>query len=257
MNQKITIQRFAAAIAEKADVSPELALEYTRELFGVITRELHKGEPVSIKEIGTFELSHIPGKPIVYTPAQKVAEEVNAPFLMFESEELADEVTDEMLNEIVVPSSEGVDDESATNVVTEIEVSEERAEVPAIEIQEESIEEVAEKADGITENQSASNVENVVSIELQKSETIVTNEDEIIEAEPSDNSDMQQEEQEVPPTYIPPIPTADYLPEDEEEFVATTPESKSSKLLFGIIVGLVIGLAVAALALVAYTAFVD
>lgn len=257
MNQKITIQRFAAAIAEKADVSPELALEYTRELFGIITRELHKGEPVSIKEIGTFELSHIPGKPIVYTPAQKVAEEVNAPFLMFESEELADEVTDEMLNEIVMSSSEVLDDESVTDVVAKIEASEERAEVPAIEIQEESIEEETEKADDITKNQLASNVENIVSIEPKESEITVTNDGEIIEAEPSDNSAMQQEEQEVPPTYIPPIPTANYLPEDEEEFVADTPESKSSKLLFGIIVGLVIGLAVAALALVAYTAFVD
>lgn len=257
MNQKITIQRFAAAIAAKADVTPELAIAYTRELFGIITRELHKGEPVSIKEIGTFELSHIPGKPIVYTPAQKVAEEVNAPFLMFESEELADEVTDEMLNEIVMSSSEVSDDESVTDVDAKIEASEECAEVPVIEIQEESIEEETEKADDITENQLASNVENVVSIEPKESEIVVTKEGETIEAEPSDNSAMQQEEQEVPPTYIPPIPTADYLPEDEEEFVVATPESKSSKLLFGIIVGLVIGLAVAALALVAYTAFVD
>lgn len=255
MNQKITIQRFAAAIAEKADVAPELALEYTRELFGIITRELHKGEPVSIKEIGTFELSHIPGKPIVYTPAQKVADEVNAPFVMFESEDLADEVTDEMLNEIVVPS-ETIDDEAVTVVATEIEVSEEKSEVSPIEIQEESNVE-AQLTYDIIENQSTSNVEDVASVEPIKSEIIVTNEVEIIEAEPSDNSDLQQEEQEVPPTYIPPIPTTDYLPEDEEEFVTATPESKSSKLLFGIIVGLVIGLAVAALALVAYTAFVD
>lgn len=256
MNQKITIQRFAAAIAEKADVAPELALEYTRELFGIITRELHKGEPVSIKEIGTFELSHIPGKPIVYTPAQKVADEVNAPFVMFESEDLADEVTDEMLNEIVVPSSEAIDDEAVIVVTTEIEVSEEKSEVSPIEIQEESNEE-AQLTYDIIENQSTSNVEDVASVEPIKSEIIVTNEVEIIEAEPSDNSDMQQEEQEVPPTYIPPIPTTDYLPEDEEEFVVVAPESKSSKLLFGITVGLVIGLAVAALALVAYTAFVD
>ena len=88
--------------------------DFLKELFSLIAETLVSGENVKIKKLGTFKVIDveprksvninsgeemlIPGhKKITFTPDKEFAEAVNSPFSAFESVEISDEVTDEML----------------------------------------------------------------------------------------------------------------------------------------------------------------
>ena len=114
MNQKITFPELVNAIAESTGYSKHLSEEFLKELFALITNSLASGENVKIKKLGTFKVVdvearksvkvgtgeeiEIPGhKKVTFTPDKELAEAINLPFAAFETIELNDSVTDEML----------------------------------------------------------------------------------------------------------------------------------------------------------------
>ena len=114
MNQKITFPELVNAIAESTGYSKHLSEEFLKELFALITNSLASGENVKIKKLGTFKVVdvearksvkvgtgeeiEIPGhKKVTFTPDKELAEAINLPFAAFETIELKDSVTDEML----------------------------------------------------------------------------------------------------------------------------------------------------------------
>lgn len=290
MNNKITIQSFASLMATKADVDQLMAQTFIKSLFAIVAEELHKGEPVTVKGIGTFSLSHEPGKPVAFEPANILAETVNAPFAMFQPEVLADDMTDEMITEDLQPKEEAIEHPqtqsaeepsvavTAPAVVEEITTVAIPAEVPdPAPTSEEPAESVAEIEEEIVENIAESVAEAPVEETVIEESTISI--PAIPEpAVPKADAEAPRQvypmppipvKQELPPPYTPPVstsvhnnpadqwPATDCLPEDTELYAEDAAEAKPSRarrFFYGLIIGLVIGLAVAALLLVAYTA---
>lgn len=115
MNQKITFPELVNAVAEATKTSKRVSEDFLKELFSLIASTLATGENVKIKKLGTFKVSVVEQRKsinvstgeeyiipehrkITFIPDKELAEAVNEPFAAFESVELADEITEEMLN---------------------------------------------------------------------------------------------------------------------------------------------------------------
>lgn len=117
MNQKITLSDLTdeiAVITGKQKLQVEALL---RELFSLISESLIEDDKIKIKKLGTFKAIEVEqrrsidvntGEEIVipsyrkvtFTPDKELAEAVNLPFSAFETVEISDNVTDEMLDNI-------------------------------------------------------------------------------------------------------------------------------------------------------------
>ena len=115
MNQKITFPELVNAISESTGYSKHLSEEFLKELFSLIANTLASGENVKIKKLGTFKVIDVDARKSVkvgtgeeieipehrkisFTPDKELAEAINLPFAAFETIELKDSVTDEMLD---------------------------------------------------------------------------------------------------------------------------------------------------------------
>lgn len=115
MNAKISLTDLAAIIAEDTGYDYATCEKFLKGLFATVADTLIAGENVKIKGIGTFKLTEvdqrksvnvntgeemlIPGhRKVSFTPDKSMAEAVNTPFAMFEPVELADNVSEEMLD---------------------------------------------------------------------------------------------------------------------------------------------------------------
>lgn len=114
MNNKITLSRLIALLAEKSGKDTKICEEVLKSFFRNISAALENGESVKINGLGVFKVSmmearksvdvtsgndnEIPahGK-VVFIPAKELAEAVNAPFEMFETIELDEEILEEDL----------------------------------------------------------------------------------------------------------------------------------------------------------------
>ena len=134
MNQKITFPELVNAISESTGYSKHLSEEFLKELFSLIANTLASGENVKIKKLGTFKVVEvdarksvkvgtgeeieIPGhKKVSFTPDKELAEAINLPFAAFETIELKDSVTDEMLEST---DDQPLTDEISTEVKKEV-----------------------------------------------------------------------------------------------------------------------------------------
>lgn len=91
MNKTLALPNIVARLTELAHTDEQTASAFVNEFVTLVEETLAAGEEVTIKQIGTFA----PGWPIDFTPAQELAEAVNAPFAMFECVELPDEYEEE------------------------------------------------------------------------------------------------------------------------------------------------------------------
>lgn len=107
MENKITLPRLAAMMAEATGKPRRLCEDFLRELFALAAESLAAGENVKIKGFGTFKLSPVdarksvsvatgddirlePHMKITFIASKELAAAVNAPFEMFESMEVAE-----------------------------------------------------------------------------------------------------------------------------------------------------------------------
>lgn len=109
MNNKITFQRLASLVADKSGRSKRFSEDFLREFFALIAEQLETGGSVKVKGLGTFRLIKVEprksvdvttGQPmeisghskVVFTPAKDLAEAINAPFQAFSAIEIGDDV---------------------------------------------------------------------------------------------------------------------------------------------------------------------
>ncbi|MBD5321498.1 MAG: hypothetical protein HDS01_01865 [Bacteroides sp.] len=115
MNRKIPFHELASLLAANCNITPDEAEDFIKNFFDLIAQSLTAGETVKIKSIGTFAPTGDADNPIEFTPDAVIADTINAPFALFEPEELSDTLTEAELTEIETPAEE--------TVVTEVPVS--------------------------------------------------------------------------------------------------------------------------------------
>ena len=170
MNQKITFPELINLVAETTKTSKKSSEDFLKELFSLIAETLVSGDKVKIKKLGTFKVIDveprksvninsgeemlIPGhKKITFTPDKEFAEAVNSPFSAFESVEISDEVTDEMLgmaDNQIDASNEEMDEAIAVKNDNQMTESEETVieELPQVEWCETTDEKTNSSSDG-------------------------------------------------------------------------------------------------------------
>lgn len=93
MNNIITLSQLITRLAKVTDTDNNTARRFVRAFFASIEEALARGETVSVKGIGTFrpntDGTFNGDSPVLFIPDKSLAEEINAPFAMFEAVELA------------------------------------------------------------------------------------------------------------------------------------------------------------------------
>lgn len=259
MNNKIPLQQLSDLVADKANVSPELAKDFIKEIFNEATLSLLKGDEVDLPGIGKFHITHSPESPIIFTPDQQLAEELNAPFSIFQPVEI----------------NEGVDVKELSNLNVN-DISSENSKATAPEYEEENAEVVSESK---TEEELIEDCNTIVDVEVDKTdiailavedinENLVQNEpepqlenitvDEVDEVDKIENSDpaeptsisVDNENKDINSTE-----NITYIPEQEEECI----EYHRPKTRFGLgfFLGLLTGLVIASIALAVYVIYLQ
>lgn len=102
MNAKVTMPDLVAQVAESTRTTKRMSELFLRELFATITQSLLDGESVSVDGLGTFKADAADG--VTFTPAAALARVLNQPFEAFEPVELSDDLTNDMLAELLSPA---------------------------------------------------------------------------------------------------------------------------------------------------------
>ena len=123
MENKIAIGSLASILSRSCGKSKKVCEDFLREFFRVVADALQQGEPVKIKGFGTFKLSDVesrtsvnvstgapfeiaPHRKVVFTPAKEIASAINSPFEDFESVEMDDEMSVDLLVEDIINDEE-------------------------------------------------------------------------------------------------------------------------------------------------------
>lgn len=101
MNRKIPFHELAALVAEKAGVSEEMAETFVKAYFSHVAEALVAGRKVDADGLGIFTASGNPDEPVVFEPNSEMADKANAPFLIFEPQEIGPDITAEALDSIM------------------------------------------------------------------------------------------------------------------------------------------------------------
>ena len=129
----------ASSMAQTMGKSKKNCEDFLREFFRLVTESLEAGESLKIKGFGTFKIVDIesresinvntgerlelqPYKKVSFTPAKELAALINEPFASFQTVEIDDDMSEEMLsNENNVEDirlEEGSDEEYADDEIT-------------------------------------------------------------------------------------------------------------------------------------------
>ncbi len=146
MNEKITLPTLVSLLADKTGKQKKQCEDFLREFFNTLVDAMETGENVRIKSLGTFkvvaveprksvnvntgEQMEIPGhNKIVFVPAKELAEEVNAPFAMFESIEIPDNaLEDPLLSSESESAAQAEEDPLLSSAISDPSESEAQAE---------------------------------------------------------------------------------------------------------------------------------
>lgn len=217
MNNKISLKQLSQILAEKADISNEEAESFIKNTFQCVVDEIAAGNTAEIPGIGRFSASSDIDEPVAFEPDESFTSTVNAPFSMFDSEELIEGATLEVDDEHIISidpykPEENPDIDESPIIVNETESTDDDSSV-------------------IEENDT---------VDVTVDEPECTSDSDSPAAtlpEKSDEIESVEEDYEC-------------LPEEQEEYVQYT--VVKSQFGLGFTVGLVSGLAVGALAFVGY-----
>ena len=235
MNEKITLQDIVNLLCEKQGMTPKDAETFVRAMFDLIEEALTNEKYVKIKGLGTFKLTEVNSRESVhvntgerieiqghskvsFTPDTSMKELINKPFSHFETVVLNEgvELEDTVIEEEVTPEV------AETTIITE--------EHPIIEqpVVEETQEETLVVEKPVIEEPEVKIVEEPIA-ETTTIETL-----ESTEPEESEKQTIAVATEEEKPISI----------EEKEEtptsFVPQNEEKKSSRILLGIIIALVL-----------------
>lgn len=243
MNEKIPLKRFAEKVAEAAHITPEEAEADIKSLFALVAEELRTGQPVKIKGLGEFKLSSDPHDPVVFIPDGEWAAEINAPFAMFEPVVVNPAVSTEELEAVVTEEIPTPEPEPAPEPEP---TPEPVAAVEAEPMAEETVEPEPPRPE-------------IIRPAAVAAPAVVPQPEPVPEAAPAPAPTPTPAPQVAPKPEVKlaPWPEEEYEEEDESEAETETAPSRQAKSGFGrgFLVGLIIGLAIGALALCAYVIY--
>lgn len=252
MNKTVAIKIFAEQLARRTAYTPDFCERFVVEMFNNVADVLKEGDYVAIKGLGRFFIGL--DNRVCFEPDAAFADEVNAPFACFEAEELADDITPEML-----VADDSQDAEAPVEVPTPAqeepleEVAEESIEE---EVKEEPIEEtIEETAENALENISAAPTpepQEVTVGEAAEETPEVTAEVETpapdtVEEEIAENEPVASET-EVPDENVEPVQAdadqtiSDYDMESDEEPLRELKPSRKN-FWWGMLAGMIVGAA--------------
>lgn len=93
MNAKIPIKQLSEQVAAKVNIDVQDAQDAIKSIFALIADTLKDGKSVTLDSLGTFAPDVNPQEPVGFTVVPELADELNAPFAMFEPEIIADELS--------------------------------------------------------------------------------------------------------------------------------------------------------------------
>lgn len=105
MNKKIPIKSLSEQVASRVNIEVSDAQGAIKSIFSLIAEVLKEGKSVTINGLGTFSPDVNPLEPVAFIPDAELAEELNAPFSMFEPERLSDSVSEADLNQVGIQES--------------------------------------------------------------------------------------------------------------------------------------------------------
>ncbi len=124
METKITFNQLVEKLSKITGCSNSTSELFIRDLFQLVTNQLIENKKITIKNIGTFSL--IEDENVInYKPSKDIADTINLPFSCFEAIEIVQDITDDVLaevvpqNEIEESKSENVEDVIVSNIETE------------------------------------------------------------------------------------------------------------------------------------------
>lgn len=269
MNTKIPLRQLAESIAASSGKSPEEAMLFVKHLFSEVSDRLYNGESVVIDGLGTFSAVADANEPVRFEPDKIFADEINAPFALFEPMAMADDVSAEDLDNVVEQPEIAVEDTAditieeipetiiapATEPMPEIDNPEptvdrssveeiepvEDPEIPVEITPEPELVEISESEENTASENDMPQIQVAVETGLSDDEKSVnTIESEAVNANKPEES----------------VPATPYIEEEEEEYV-TYHNAPKSRFGLGFFLGFIFGLVIAALALAAYVLFIS
>lgn len=256
MNNKVTLNKIIKTLSERSGKSPQMCEDILKGLFKHIASSLEEGETIKIKGFGTFKLSRVESRKsvdvtngqeneipahdrIVFVPSKELASAVNAPFEMFETIELDEEILEEELakaevaGESLLVQEYGsqliIDEEKEDELLKEhpdlkkvIEAdSKEESEEPTVEAQEEKEEPTA---DELPEDKEPAKDEELVKEEA--SAEVESPAEEASSAEEEVPAEVEVAAEEDSPAEKEKSPAEKEKTPDEEEIIADEDESE-------------------------------
>ncbi len=134
MNTKTPLRQLAETIAQEAGITTDDAQIFVKELFAIVAEELSCGESVDIPGLGTFTVLAGGDNPLKFIPCREFADEVNAPFAIFQPVEVSDSLTTDELQAVVSDDVTPAEEQSIIQEVTSEPIIEELPEETTIEV---------------------------------------------------------------------------------------------------------------------------
>lgn len=236
MNSKIPVRQFAEKLAAECNVDQHVAQQFVKLYFDEVVSRLRSGEEIEIPELGKFSVSHDIQNPVIFTPDNDAAAQINSPFEMFENMELPVGISEEELEPKADDGSDKVTS-LAPLEISESENSSVQADEEATMTMEKESEVVVDSVRE-TEHEDHNSLEKNVPLlnddELQETEDVKVDSPQVLEV---DRDEIE------------------YLPEDEEEYVTDEPQKRSLSFGLGFLIGILTGLIIGAVALYAYAMY--
>lgn len=253
MNNKIPLRVLAERIAAQTGCDIDAAQSFVKTLFGIVSDKIFSGSSISVGGLGTFVGSPNPDEPVRLIVDPGLADELNAPFSMFQSVLVNNDITLDDLDSVDNDQNEEIPADNIQPENVDIAI-EEMPEKDCVEAEVHSENEDIEVEDSISPV--ASDSQNEIVDKMADDECF----NEVVEEvgnpdESSETDDIHSSEKSVPETVLPDEPqiTVDSstIPEDEEEYAEYYEEPKS-RFWPGFFIGLISGLIIGALCFVGY-----
>lgn len=283
MNEKIPIKSLSEQVASRVNIEVSDAQGAIKSIFSLIAEVLKDGKSVTINGLGTFSPDVNPLEPVSFIPDAELAEELNAPFSMFEPERLSDSVSEADLDQAGIMERSADNTDSTLKVETQSAQTQETEKIPVQEPVKDNTGWASVLAEKISEKESiAEPVTPLIVKEKEEQSQIISLTNEPIETSlVSEGRNNPQKSEAVENTKVavpvaetstaptPPIPAASRpaleVPEWPEEDAVIEEErprhidsdhnEENSRFKSGFFWGLIVGLLIGALILFGYAMY--
>lgn len=255
MNKKIPLRSLAENVSNRTGIEVEKAHLYIKTLFNVIGEQLLQTKSISLDGLVEFVATHNPDDPIRFNVDSNFADELNAPFAMFESVDIPVDVDRIELEKLSEDTEEKELDKAFSNDLSN-ELNQKENHQDRQGDNEDEVLDDRNNSIGVVSDNVTAESEDIIKFELVETQIKVQieNEPEIVEeANPVNDSETSNMHDTDIDSDL--VVESSKIPEEEEEFVdenTNRDTNSASKFGIGFILGFVTGLIISALGFVSY-----